>query len=105
MGFLFYALKHHRQLPFWQPAYTAHLEVEYKAVSFRAEQVSEVKFLLRDGCLYLKVSIALYQDGYVQRCMTYHLMQALSFLASLSFPWPWLCRSCKRASWCCVRQR
>ena len=31
-GFLFYAMKHHNQLPFWQPAYTAHLEVDYKAV-------------------------------------------------------------------------
>ena len=31
-GFLFYAMKHHKQLPFWQPAYTAHLEVDYKAV-------------------------------------------------------------------------
>ena len=31
-GFLLYALKHHKQLPFWQPAFTAHLEVDYKAV-------------------------------------------------------------------------
>ena len=30
-GFLLYALKHHNQLPFWQPAFTAHLEVDYKA--------------------------------------------------------------------------
>lgn len=26
-GFLLFALKQHRQLPFWGPAYTAHLEV------------------------------------------------------------------------------
>ena len=34
-GFLFYAMKHHKQLPFWQPAYTAHLEVDYKAVCLK----------------------------------------------------------------------
>lgn len=31
-GFLLFALKHHGQLPFWQPAFTAHLEVDYKSV-------------------------------------------------------------------------
>ncbi|KAK9812857.1 hypothetical protein WJX72_004768 [[Myrmecia] bisecta] len=30
-GFLFFALKKQRALPFWGPAYTAHLEVNYKA--------------------------------------------------------------------------
>lgn len=33
LGFLFFALKKQKALPFWGPAYTAHLEVEYKAVS------------------------------------------------------------------------
>ncbi len=33
LGFLLFALKKQRALPFWGPAYTAHLEVEYKAVS------------------------------------------------------------------------
>lgn len=31
LGFLLFALKQQRQLPFWGPAYTAHLEVNYKA--------------------------------------------------------------------------
>ena len=31
-GFLFYAMRHHKQLPFWAPAFTAHLEVNFKAV-------------------------------------------------------------------------
>ncbi|DBB18213.1 hypothetical protein WJX82_002941 [Trebouxia sp. C0006] len=31
LGFLLFALKKQRELPFWGPAYTAHLEVEYKA--------------------------------------------------------------------------
>lgn len=35
LGFLLFALKKQRALPFWGPAYTAHLEVEYKAVSFK----------------------------------------------------------------------
>eukprot|EP00891_Asterochloris_glomerata_P007240 jgi/Astpho2/7240/Aster-01548 len=30
-GFLLFALKEHKQLPFWGPAYTAHLAVDYKA--------------------------------------------------------------------------
>ena len=33
LGFLFFALKKQNALPFWGPAYTAHLEVDYKAVS------------------------------------------------------------------------
>lgn len=33
LGFLLFALKKQQALPFWGPAYTAHLEVEYKAVS------------------------------------------------------------------------
>ena len=33
LGFLLFALKKQKALPFWGPAYTAHLEVEYKAVS------------------------------------------------------------------------
>ena len=33
LGFLLFALKAQKALPFWGPAYTAHLEVEYKAVS------------------------------------------------------------------------
>ena len=32
MGLLFYALRQHRQLPFVGPAFTAHLEVDYKKV-------------------------------------------------------------------------
>lgn len=31
-GFLFYALRRHKQLPFFGPAFTAHLEVSYKRV-------------------------------------------------------------------------
>ncbi|KAL3140961.1 hypothetical protein ABBQ32_005483 [Trebouxia sp. C0010 RCD-2024] len=31
LGFLLFALKKQQALPFWGPAYTAHLEVEYKA--------------------------------------------------------------------------
>ncbi|KAK9812066.1 hypothetical protein WJX73_002669 [Symbiochloris irregularis] len=30
-GFLMYALRHHKQLPFWAPAFTKHLEVDFKA--------------------------------------------------------------------------
>lgn len=30
-GFLFYAMRHHSQLPYWAPAFTAHLEVNFKA--------------------------------------------------------------------------
>ncbi|KAK9821548.1 hypothetical protein WJX74_010745 [Apatococcus lobatus] len=30
LGFLMFALKHQRALPFWGPAYTVHLEVDYK---------------------------------------------------------------------------
>ena len=32
LGFLLFALKKQKALPFWGPAYTAHLEVDYKAV-------------------------------------------------------------------------
>ena len=32
LGFLMFALKHQRALPFWGPAYTVHLEVDYKNV-------------------------------------------------------------------------
>lgn len=33
LGFLMFALKHQRALPFWGPAYTVHLEIDYKNVS------------------------------------------------------------------------
>ena len=33
LGFLLFALKKQKALPFWGPAYTAHLEVDYKSVS------------------------------------------------------------------------
>ena len=32
LGFLLFALKKQKALPFWGPAYTAHLEVDYKSV-------------------------------------------------------------------------
>lgn len=37
-GFLMYALRHHKQLPFWAPAFTKHLEVDFKAVGSCARQ-------------------------------------------------------------------
>lgn len=35
LGFLLFALKKQKALPFWGPAYTAHLEVDYKSVRAR----------------------------------------------------------------------
>ena len=45
LGFLLFALKKQRALPFWGPAYTAHLEVEYKAVSFMSLMCNNVKLI------------------------------------------------------------
>ncbi len=45
LGFLLFALKKQRALPFWGPAYTAHLEVEYKAVSFKSLMCNNVKLI------------------------------------------------------------
>jgi len=42
LGFLLFALKKQRALPFWGPAYTAHLEVEYKAVSFKRQACNNI---------------------------------------------------------------
>lgn len=48
LGFLLYALKQSKALPFWGPAYTACLEVNYKAVCGNTLTSTFVAFA---GCL------------------------------------------------------
>lgn len=43
LGFLLFALKKQKALPFWGPAYTAHLEVEYKAVSCSCRPLQQLQ--------------------------------------------------------------
>lgn len=57
LGFLLFALKKQKALPFWGPAYTAHLEVEYKAVSCWASAC-------HSDCQLLQTDLQGYADTY-----------------------------------------